>query len=171
MHKAVKSFIQDIKANYPEFFRNVRVLDCGSLDINGSNRQSFEDSAYTGIDIVNGPNVDVVTHVHDFKPPALFDVVISTEMLEHDENAQESLGKMFKFLKPGGLMIITAAGFGRGEHGTAGHHPKDSPLTHGYYFNVDPCLFFESLPMKAFQSWAISQLDTDIRFFGRKRLS
>ncbi|MFA5817637.1 MAG: hypothetical protein WC865_18705 [Bacteroidales bacterium] len=47
MHKAVKTFIQDLSLLYPEFFTGVKVLDCGSLDINGSNRQFFKDSVYT----------------------------------------------------------------------------------------------------------------------------
>jgi len=67
MHKRVKDFILGIKQIHPEFFRDVDVLDCGSLDINGNNRQFFIDSLYTGIDIVDGKNVDVV---------------ICTEMLE-----------------------------------------------------------------------------------------
>jgi len=84
MHKAVKEFIRDLSLLYPEFFTQVKVLDCGSLDINGSNRQFFKDSSYIGIDIVDGRNVDYVTRVHKFNAPGLYDVVISTEMLEHD---------------------------------------------------------------------------------------
>src|SRR3989339_1861899 len=118
MHKRVKSFILGIKAMHPEFFRYVKVLDCGSLDINGSNREFFEDSVYTGIDIADGRNVDQVTRVHKFSAPGLYDVIISTEMLEHDNCLSQSLHHMFNLLKPGGLMIITAAGFGREEHGT-----------------------------------------------------
>ena len=169
MHKAVTSFIQDIKAKHPEFFRFSTVLDCGSLDINGSNRPFFADSHYTGIDIVDGKNVDYVTRVHEFNPQKLFHVVISTEMLEHDEYLSRSLARMFELLKPGGLLIITAAGFGRAEHGTVDHHPKDSPMTHNHYQNVEPEQFLTNLPLHEFRAWAISQVDTDIRLYGIKK--
>ena len=90
-------------------------------------------------------------------------------MLEHDEYLPLSLAKMFELLKPGGLLIITAAGFGRAEHGTADHHPKDSPLTHSHYQNVNPGEFVTNLPLHEFRAWAISQVDTDIRFYGIKK--
>ncbi|MFA5815740.1 MAG: hypothetical protein WC865_09000 [Bacteroidales bacterium] len=44
MHKRVKDFILGTKQIHPEFFRDVDVLDCGSLDINGNNRQFFIDA-------------------------------------------------------------------------------------------------------------------------------
>ncbi|MFA5817188.1 MAG: class I SAM-dependent methyltransferase [Bacteroidales bacterium] len=168
MHKRVKDFILGIKQIHPEFFRDADVLDCGSLDVNGNNRPFFIDSHYTGIDIVDGKNVDVVTRVCDYTPNKLFDVVISTEMLEHDESFDESLQKMFWFLRPGGLLIITAAGLGREEHGTTNHHPKDSPLTHDYYQNLDAVDFTAWLPTDFFSEWQLSHINTDIRFYGIK---
>ena len=168
MHKRVKDFILGIKQIHPEFFRDVDVLDCGSLDVNGNNRQFFIDSTYIGIDIVDGKNVDVVTRVCNYTPDKLFDVVISTEMLEHDLSFDQSLDKMFHFLRPGGLLIITAAGLGREVHGTANHHPKDSPLTHDYYQNLDAVDFTAWLPTDFFSEWQLSHINTDIRFYGIK---
>ena len=169
MHKAVKQFIQGIRTLHPEFFTKVKVLDCGSLDINGNNRQFFSDSVYTGIDIVDGRNVDQVTRVHKFNATGLYDVVISTEMLEHDNCLPQSLHAMFNMLRQGGLMILTAAGFGREEHGTHEHHPGDSPLTHDYYLNVDSRQIIGNLPLHLFSSWSMSFVGTDIRFYGFKR--
>jgi SAM-dependent methyltransferase len=169
MHKRVTNFIQGIKQLHPDFFRYVNVLDCGSLDINGNNRGFFEDSKYTGIDIVDGRNVDILTKVHEYHPGKLFDVVISTEMLEHDANMMSSMANMFELLRPGGLLILTAAGFGREEHGTTDHHPKDSPLTHDYYRNIEASDFAIGLPLYRFLTWHISQLETDIRFYGIKQ--
>lgn len=37
-----------------------RVLDCGSLDVNGAFRDSFSEHEYMGSDISPGRNVDVV---------------------------------------------------------------------------------------------------------------
>jgi hypothetical protein len=124
MHKQVAMFIGKVKLGHPEFFSHARVLDCGSLDINGSNWQHFVDSVYTGIDIVDGRNVDYVTCVHEFQPKVLCDVVISTEMLEHDECYTKSLLQMFCLLRPCGMPIITAAAFGRKEPGTTHHSPQ-----------------------------------------------
>ena len=63
-----------------------RVLEVGSLDINGSVRPLFENCNYTGIDLGEGRGVDVVAHVTDYHrlDDNEFDVVISTETLEHD---------------------------------------------------------------------------------------
>jgi SAM-dependent methyltransferase len=143
MHNRVKSFCLQVKDLFPDAFKNKNVLDCGSLDINGSNRYLFEGCRYHGIDIVQGPNVDTVTRVHDFLPGELevFDTIISTAMLEHDEHWDRSMHRMTELLKPGGIMIITAAGYNRPEHGTSDHSPKDSPLTHGYYNNLTPEYF------------------------------
>ena len=169
MHKQVAQFIETIKLVHPGFFRYVSVLDCGSLDINGSNRRFFADSVYTGIDIVDGRNVEVVTRVHDFKPNKLFDVVISTEMLEHDEYCMKSLAKMFSLLSPGGLLIITAAAWARKEHGTIDHSPKDSPATNDYYKHIDIYTFASSLPMHGFSTWQLTSNDVDIQFHAIKK--
>src|SRR5665647_1046599 len=99
MHKNVKTFCNQVKKYFPQYFTRVNVLDCGSLDINGNNRYLFESSIYTGIDIVDGANVDFVTMVHQFYPAWTFDVVVSTEMLEHDRNFQLSLQTMFRLTR------------------------------------------------------------------------
>ncbi|MCA1759909.1 MAG: class I SAM-dependent methyltransferase [Bacteroidales bacterium] len=171
MHKEVKNFCLSVKHQFPQFFTGVDVLDCGSLDINGNNRYLFDKSNYFGIDIVEGRNVDLVTRIHDFKTSKQFDCVISTEMLEHDEYFADSLNAMFNLLKPGGLLLITAAGCGRKEHGTHEHTPQDSPLTPDYYHNVDVTMLVQGLDLTKFSWYTISYLETDIRFAGIKILT
>ena len=39
---------EKIKEDFPEYFRNKRVLDVGALDYNGNNRYLFEDCEYIG---------------------------------------------------------------------------------------------------------------------------
>ena len=168
MHKEVKRFCLSVKYDFPSFFSNVDVLDCGSLDINGNNRYLFFNSKYIGIDIVKGNNVDHVTRVHDFKPKKQFDCVLSTEMLEHDEYFADSLNAMFNLLKPGGLLLITAAGYGRKEHCTHQHTPQDSPKTQDYYRNIDATTLMQGLDLTKFSTYTISYFKTDIRFFGIK---
>ncbi len=168
MHKEVKRFCLSVKYEHPQFFKNTDVLDCGSLDINGSNRWLFDDCNYLGIDIVEGKNVDIVTRVHEFTTDFQFDCVISTEMLEHDEYFAASLNTMFKCTKQGGLLLITAAGYGREEHGTNEYKPQDSPMTRDYYRNVDVTMLLQGLDLTKFSWYSISYLKTDIRFAGIK---
>jgi len=170
MHKEVKRFCLSVKNDHPQFFQNSDVLDCGSLDINGNNRWLFDDCNYLGIDIVEGENVDIVTKVHDFKMDFHFDCIISTEMLEHDEDFAASLNAMFNFIKPGGLLLITAAGYGREEHGTHEIKPGDSPLTNNYYCNISVSMLLQGLDLTRFSSYTISYIFPDIRFAGIKSM-
>jgi hypothetical protein len=66
------------------------------------------------------------------------------------------------------LLLITAAGQGRGEHGTRNHHPKDSPLTQDYYCNIDVPMLLTGLDLTKFSWYTISYHKTDIRFAGIK---
>jgi SAM-dependent methyltransferase len=170
MHKEVKKFCLSVKNHHPQFFQNSDVLDCGSLDINGNNRYLFDNCFYKGIDIVEGKNVDFVGMVHNFKSNIKFDCVICTEMLEHDEDFAASLNAMFNFTKPGGLLLITAAGYGRGEHGTHEIKSGDSPLTNNYYCNISVSMLLQGLDLTRFSSYTISYYKTDIRFAGIKSM-
>jgi len=130
MHLAQQDFCSRVKATFPEFFRNQRVLDAGSLDINGSNRDLFENSVYTGVDVGPGRNVDIVCCIHEIMlPSGSVDVVVSTECFEHDPHYKDSLLNIVRLLRPGGLFFFTCASTGRPEHGTIRQNPENSPLT------------------------------------------
>lgn len=169
MHKEVKEFCEDIRKKFTLHFAYKDVLDCGSLDINGNNRYLFTGGTYFGIDICEGKNVDLVTPVSEFNPEKSFDVVMSTEMLEHDEHWADSLKNMFRLLKPYGLLLITAAGTGRPEHGTTAENPWDSPKTNDYYLNLTAEMIVSAIDLEQFSWFEISYLGTDIRFAGIKR--
>lgn len=168
MHRSVLNFIARVKERYPANFINKNVLEVGSLDINGSVRQFFTKCNYTGLDIIQGAGVDVVSPVHKYQPGKLFDTIISTEMLEHDCHWRKSLRQMEKLLKPGGLLLITAAGHGRAEHGTTASSPGSSPATNNYYCNVTAQKLAGSLQLENFSQWDISYIRCDIRFYGVK---
>lgn len=136
MHVEVLQFINAVKARSLHYFVGAKVLEAGSLNINGSVRQMFQNCDYTGVDICNGKDVDVVGRVHELPAEMTgYDTVISAEMLEHDQYWKDSLRSMYERLRPGGLMIITAAGKSRPEHGTKYTSPYDSPATTNYYEN------------------------------------
>ena len=53
-------YVTSIKSNYLDYFKNKKVLEIGSLDINGSVRTFFENCDYTGLDVGEGKGVDIV---------------------------------------------------------------------------------------------------------------
>lgn len=139
-HPEQAIFCRSVKAKYPDRFNNCDVLDVGSLDINGNNRYLFTNYTYTGIDIGEGRNVDVVSKGHEFHPEKHFDIVISTECFEHDKYWRETISNCIRLIKPGGLFLFTCATTGRQEHGTSRTTPQDSPFTYkefnDYYMNL-----------------------------------
>tara|TARA_B100000902_G_C27143683_1_gene830015 strand:+ start:183 stop:806 length:624 start_codon:yes stop_codon:yes gene_type:complete len=129
MHKQQIRFTKKVKRKFPIFFKgDIKVLDIGSYDINGSNRFLFDSNVdYLGLDIMEGPNVDIVSRCHEFNGTnESFDLVISTECFEHDMYYKESIKKIVELLKPGGLFVFTCATTGRPEHGTLRTTPENS---------------------------------------------
>ena len=91
-HTEQRNFCKSVKAKYPDFFKNKKVLDIGSLDINGSNRDLFENCDYIGLDVGEGKNVDIISIGHLFNgPDNHFDTIISTEVFEHDMFYEETV--------------------------------------------------------------------------------
>ena len=59
-HPAQFEFFSALRDELPQFFSNVKIGEFGSLDINGTIRHLFEGCEYVGIDIGEGPGVDLV---------------------------------------------------------------------------------------------------------------
>ena len=112
MHVAVLDF----------FLRNVdcsefnakRVLEVGSRFVNGSVRPLIErfcrPREYVGIDIEAGKYVDIVLPAErlvDHFGPESFDVVISTEVLEHVFDWRLVINNMKAVLRRGGYIYVT----------------------------------------------------------------
>jgi SAM-dependent methyltransferase len=136
-HKEQIIFCNRVKNKFPNYFLNTRVLDVGSLDINGNNKYLFSgEYTYIGIDLGPGPNVDVVSRAHEYQTEVLFDVITSTECYEHDEFYPLSLKNTYNLLRPGGLYVFSCATHGRPEHGTTRTSPKDAPFVGDYYKNL-----------------------------------
>jgi SAM-dependent methyltransferase len=140
-HYTQQQFVNWMREFFPQFFTGKRVLEIGSLDINGSVRRFFTNCDYTGLDVGAGPGVDVVCGGQDFDAPSgSFDVVCSFEAMEHNPYWKETFANMLRLTRPGGMIIMTCATKGRPEHGTARSKPQDSPLTRDigwdYYRNL-----------------------------------
>ena len=127
-HFAQQQFFLTLKNKFPERFKNCNVLDIGSLDVNGNNRYLFEDYEYIGVDLGEGPNVDVISKGHEYKSDVKFDIVISSECFEHDMYYTETLKNCVDLTKYGGLFTFTCASTNRPEHGTRRSKPGDAPL-------------------------------------------
>ena len=88
---------------------NKKVLDVGSYDVNGTMKPIFEKGQYVGLDMEEGPNVDIVGVSHDIPfEKDEFDIVISSSCFEHDDMFWVSFQEMCRVLKPGGYMYIQA---------------------------------------------------------------
>lgn len=102
------------------------VLEVGSLDVNGSVRPMVEargSRSYVGVDVVQGPGVDRVVDAADLEATFgrdAFDVVVSTECLEHVEDWRIAIANMVAVLRPGGVLVWTTR-----SPGFAYHHPPD----------------------------------------------
>lgn len=147
-----QGFIAMLARHLPEYFRDARVLEVGSLDINGSIRGLFARCDYTGIDVAGGKSVDVVCQGQDYDAPdGSFDHVVSCEVMEHNPSWKETFANMIRLCRPGGLVSMTCATTGRREHGTARTSPDSSPLTVAmgwdHYRNLTARDFSEAFPL------------------------
>ena len=89
------------------------ILDFGASDINGGFRERMMDRgclAYLGIDLEPGRSVDQICNVYDLVKTfgsESFDIVISTEMLEHVEDWETAVRNMKIVCKRGGYLLLT----------------------------------------------------------------
>lgn len=172
-HEQHRRFCSVVSALFPSHFLGSRVLDIGSMDVNGTNRPLFRKCHYIGVDLGPGKNVDVVCpgHRHD-GPDNWFDVVISTECGEHDRYWVATIANAIRMLKPGGLLLYTCATTGRAEHGTTRTSLWESPYTNDYYRNLTQA-DLESVPgFKSawrYNRFMINEENHDLQFWGIKR--
>lgn len=190
-HREQVDFCKSVKRKYPDHFKKKVVVDIGSLDINGNNRRFFKGCCYTGIDVQEGRNVDYIGPAHEMLPTVaevlcakvadryrrrvsishIINAMISTECLEHDKYWDKTLKAMYDHTAPGGLIVITAAGEGRDEHGTTKHDPAMSPGTNDYYQNITNEMFGSVLMPDMFDEYFLKQdpRNNDIQFYGIKK--
>jgi SAM-dependent methyltransferase len=96
-----------------EEIKGKRVLEVGAYNVNGTLRGyclSLDPKEYIGVDLSEGNCVDRVVNaealVQEFGKNS-FDVVISTEMLEHVVEWKPVITNMKQVVKPGGVIVIT----------------------------------------------------------------
>lgn len=100
-----------------------RIIEVGSYDVNGSLRpivESWNPSEYVGVDIEKGPGVDIICRAEDIVETfgkESFDIVVSTELLEHVEDWKKVISNVKNICKPGGTILITTRSYGYAYHG------------------------------------------------------
>jgi SAM-dependent methyltransferase len=171
-HGAQRVFFEETRKQFPEFFSGQRVLEVGSLNINGTVRDFFSNCLYTGVDVAAGKDVDIVAQGQDLTfPDNSFDVTVSAECFEHNPYWKETFENMTRMTRPGGLVLFTCAAADRPEHGTARTDVGSSPLTVGigwdYYRNLGEADFPQE-SLEAFGSHAFydNRVNLDLYFVG-----
>lgn len=111
----------------PEEVEGKRVIEIGSYDTNGSLRplvESYRPREYIGVDIAEGPGVDMICRAEDILGKfgkESFEVIISTELIEHIQDWRKVVHNIKNIGKPGGIILITTRSYGAPYHG----HPYD----------------------------------------------
>jgi SAM-dependent methyltransferase len=175
MHKTNRLFWEYCQNKYKRWFDGPnRVLEVGSMNINGSVRDHFTGfTEYVGVDWRPGPMVDVVCKAEDMVFDHNFDTVISASMLEHDPAWNKSLERMVSFVAPGGILLLS---WGAAKNK---HHCEESAtdgqfhaLPAGYVLEVLDQLgiyihefryeahlpFVPKLPRKNFGGWGLGEV-------------
>jgi SAM-dependent methyltransferase len=103
------------------------VLEVGALDVNGSARpviEALEPASYTGTDITWGRGVDElcdVTGLIERYGEDTFDLVVSTELVEHVKDWRAAFTNLKAVVRPGGTILVTTRSRGFKVHG----YPRD----------------------------------------------
>ncbi len=106
-----------------EEIQGKRVLEVGSIDVNGNLRPNVTllgPREYIGVDIEAGKGVDVVCGAEDIIDrfgTESFDAVISTEMLEHVRDWKRVISNIKNIVRPGGVVLLTTRSRGFKYHG------------------------------------------------------
>ena len=118
MHKSSYDNMQIFVDKYLQTFENIRILDIGSYDVNGTYKPLFNKLGweYIGLDIEKGKNVDIVVgDIYNWKKEVQsdsFDVVISGQAFEHIEYIWLTMQEIARSMKPGGICCIIAPSAG-----------------------------------------------------------
>jgi SAM-dependent methyltransferase len=173
-HPEQQAFFAAVAEANRDLIAGGRLIEIGAYDVNGTVRATFSGTAaYTGVDLEEGPGVDVVSFGHEVgSPDDSFDIAISGECFEHDPHWRDTFANMVRLTRPGGVVAFTCASSGRPEHGTARTLVSDSPGTQAvgldYYRNLSEDDFADLPLSEWFVTWKFWYMPTsfDLYFAG-----
>lgn len=126
--------------------KDKKILEIGSREVTGGSKAKrlFDNADYTGFDIYEGPNVDVVGDIHKlstyFSEP--FDIIYSHAVFEHLAMPWIAAEEISKCLKVGGIVCIITH-FSYSSHERPWHFFQYSDM--GLKVLFSPALGFECL--------------------------
>lgn len=108
----------DIYASSP----SAKILEIGSLNVNGSLRDHRDSPSYVGVDMEAGPGVDIVVKPGEPLPfdDDAFDLIIASSVFEHDPAFWNTFVEMCRKVRRGGHIYINAP-----SNGTFHRYPED----------------------------------------------
>jgi len=172
MHGDVLTWVRGALATHKETANpkssGNHVLEIGSLDINGSVRSLFDElvrdgGSYLGIDVQEGPGVDLVADASVYSSDKKYDTVVCAEVFEHTPLWPKIVKNAHSLLVPGGMFVATMAGEGRPPHSAIDENPiRDWE----YYKNVTSTMLEAEL--KIFSHYEVNVLKTDTRCWAIK---
>lgn len=116
--------------------RRFKVIDFGSYDVNGTLKPIFKNHDYIGIDMAEGPNVNIVCVNNNVPlPDNSCDVIVSSSNFEHDDMFWITFLEMCRLVRSGGLIYINA------------------PSRGGYHAHPIDCWRFYADSWKALEKW------------------
>lgn len=127
---------------YEFFAPRQRVIEIGCREINGGIRHLFRNTSYLGIDILPGPEVDIVADATSWKPDFRADMVICISVFEHTPWGREIVNNAASWLTDDGVMVLEAA------HIMKPH----SPVT-GEYYAGEPTEWYRNITQQDYESW------------------
>ncbi|HYB94441.1 MAG TPA: methyltransferase domain-containing protein [Vicinamibacterales bacterium] len=175
-HYQQLQFVGIVAQHLTSDWAGLRVLEVGSLAVNGSVRPLFPGSDYTGIDLVAGDGVDLVASGDaPLFPDETFDLTLSCECFEHNPKWADTFRNMHRMTRRGGVVLITCAARGRQEHGTVRTTPHESPGTTAlgwhYYRNLNRDDFARHFDLAALFDGHVffrNDVSKDLYFVGRR---
>ncbi len=171
-HPEQRVFFEQTRERFPHYFKDLYVLEIGSLNINGTVRDFFTTDRYLGVDVGPGEGVDLVANGEDLQyADGWFDVAVSAECFEHNPEWLRTFTNMTRMASQ--FVAFTCASEGREEHGTRRTTPENSPLTldWDYYRNLTERDFREHLNLEdMFQQheFSTNEISHDLYFWGIK---
>ena len=132
MHAEAWAFVSSLVPNLAPG----HVVEFGARNFNGSIRPLFSDAlSYTGVDILPGANVDVVSDAAEFSPEVAPDLILCCETLEHTPRGEDIVANAARILAPGGQLVVTCATSPRAPHSAV---DGGELYRNEYYANVAP---------------------------------
>lgn len=141
-----------------------QALDVGGRYVNGTARDCWPNMQWTVLDIAGDPDnhLDRVIEAdaRTWLPDQPYNLVLSTELLEHVHDWRLCLNTMVNAMARNGFLVLTCAGLGRRPHGM---HGAEDLASGEHYRNINPVYLHAHLTFLNLKAIEIDVKGTDVR--------